>query len=158
MAVQARPLRPSPSGNLVDGKGMQDSIGALVTTDMLGYGCAPTSDVFFGNVITRNTNSFYTDETNIFSAFGYTDCALPGGLSLTAHFNDITKNDAPGSASGPFLTGNTGKGWYNDATGPLDATFNYWGCKTGPNTGKCDLVAAGVNYMPWLTNQPDAGH
>ncbi len=32
----------------------------------------------------------------------------------------------------------------------MDATLNYWGCSTGPNTGACDLVYGSAMYIPFL--------
>jgi hypothetical protein len=138
------------SHNLVNGQGVEDSIGAVVSTDKIGYGCQATDDTFTSNTIENATNSFYTDETNIFSYYGYTDCALPGGLSMSAHFNRIAGNSASASGSGAFGNGAVPNGWYNNAQNAIDAGNNWWGCNAGPGSSGCDAISSGVNATPWL--------
>jgi hypothetical protein len=44
-------------------------------------------------------------------------------------------------------------GVYSDTTLPIDATHNWWGCNTGPNTAGCDTTGGNtgsVNSNPWL--------
>ena len=102
------------SSNTVNGQGAYDGIGALVSTDKLGYNDGPVDAQFIGNTISNFPTALYTDETNLSNWAGTNDSALPGGLTV--------------SASGNQFDG----AWFNDATGTITATNNWWGLATGP--------------------------
>ncbi|MFH0978743.1 MAG: hypothetical protein V1837_05580 [Candidatus Woesearchaeota archaeon] len=48
-----------------------------------------------------------------------------------------------------LLTSITGFQW--DGVPFLDATNNYWGCATGPNTGTCELTVGNINSVPYAS-------
>jgi hypothetical protein len=46
----------------------------------------------------------------------------------------------------------TPAGVINAGAGSVNATQNWWGCATGPNTGTCSLITSpNVNFSAWLT-------
>jgi outer membrane protein OmpA-like peptidoglycan-associated protein len=99
------------SHNTVNGGNAVGGIGALVSTDKLGYNNGPVDAQFTDNVISGFPTALYTDETDL---LGYGDTPLPGGLTV--------------SASGNQFDGT----WFNDATGTIHAANNWWGSPTGP--------------------------
>ena len=103
------------SGNTVNGLGASNGIGALVSTDKLGYDNGPVDAQFTDNTVTGYPTALYTDETNLDNWAGAGDSPLPGGLTV--------------SASGNAFDGQ----WFNDATGPISATNNWWGSPAGPS-------------------------
>jgi Fibronectin type III domain len=103
------------SGNTVNGQGASNGIGALVSTDKLGYNNGPVDAHFTGNSITNFPTALYTDETNLDNWAGQDDPSLPGGLTVSASDNDFAGT------------------WFNDATGPISATDNWWGTPAGPS-------------------------
>jgi outer membrane protein OmpA-like peptidoglycan-associated protein len=102
------------SNNTLNGQGALGGIGALVTTDKLGYNIGPVDAQFTKNVISNFPTALYTDETSLNNLAGAGDAALPGGLTVTASGNQFDG------------------GWYNDATGTISAANNWWGFATGP--------------------------
>jgi hypothetical protein len=144
------------SNNTVDGQNGTDSIGALISTDKIGYCFDDTNDSLVGNTIVNTTNSVATWVGDL---FGYGD--TPGGTSvfgqscdtrtpvitMSAHFNRFNNNRAPSSDSGD-------SGWINIGATTVDATDNWWGCNAGAGTQgdpACDAVASGITVTPWLT-------
>ena len=103
------------SGNTVNGQNLSGGIGALVSTDKLGYNNGRVDAKFTNNVISNVPTALYTDETNLNNWAHAGDAALPGGLTVTASGNQFD-----------------GK-WFNDATGSISAANNWWGSAAGPS-------------------------
>lgn len=124
---------PSPTvtpvlrGNSVDGTGASvssgGSVGALLTTDTLGFGQTDNSVDLTANTIRNFATGVQTVEL--------------GGKSLTvaAHFNRF-------SANGDGLDGGTGTA--------SDFENNWWGCNGGPNAAGCDKATGAYDANPWL--------
>jgi nitrous oxidase accessory protein NosD len=66
----------------------------------------------------------------------------PAG-EIDAHFNSFDRNDI---------------GVDDTGAGTVNATENWWGCATGPGTGKCATVSGAVLFTPWLTAPFDDDH
>jgi Periplasmic copper-binding protein (NosD) len=131
--------------NDVNGAGAlhtQDSpvIGALVTTDQIGFDCHDVSASFSGNTVKNNATGFELQLGPIFPTI--TTCAPTalGVITVTLHTNNIFSN---------------GTGVDNKTNNTVDATNNWWGCSKGPNTPGCDTIVNSVgsatNYIPFLT-------
>jgi hypothetical protein len=113
------------SGNVVDGATAVDSVGALATTDQLGYGTGDVTASFTGNRIARCATGLFVDEQ--------------GGAAahVSASFNVIAGNEV-GIAGAAALGVNAENTW--------------WGCSAGPGGAGCDLATA-FDVTPWLVNQ-----
>lgn len=63
------------------------------------------------------------------------------------HANDIVDLATPASGSG--VTGYGVANLNNAVSFTLDATGNWWGCRSGPNTDSCTTTGGSVTYAPW---------
>jgi large repetitive protein len=143
--------------NVVNGQNAVDGIGALVSTDKLGYNNGPVDAQFTGNSITNFPTALYTDETNLnnwadcptspYCGQPNPDAALSGGLTV--------------SASGNQFDG----AWDNDATGSISVTGNWWGSSAGPSatvvapdaeTSSALIARAAPTWWTTLTGVPSA--
>jgi nitrous oxidase accessory protein NosD len=123
---------PEFSENVIDGKGAattdpEGTYGAYVSTDQLGFGTGDVTATLEGNKIVGFGTGLLASQT--------------GGSQATvnAHENIITGN-------GTGANGETGT--------VVEAQENYWGCKTGPNTPRCDTATGTVVFTPFLTAKP----
>jgi hypothetical protein len=132
------------TGNTVTGPGtgVADSVGAYITTDMIGYGYSDVAVSFAGNVISNyQTGVLLTADKPSWEP----DPFVAKSIVATFHCNQITGNS---------------KGADKGTSGTItnDFTYNWWGSATGPTatdnpTGSGDSVGAGIEYSPWLTTQ-----
>ncbi|MDG6905428.1 MAG: right-handed parallel beta-helix repeat-containing protein [Nitrososphaerota archaeon] len=163
----------SYAGILLTGTAQGDEGNNLVFGNVLTNIPHQGIQIAFGNnvnVANNNVTNAGTAASN--SSLGATegrDCAVcvynPGQTNIRINSNSLLDSyDGVGVAqvSGALgtgiqvnfnrIAGNTHDGVANYATsGALDATHNYWGCTTGPNTTGCDSVYGNVTYIPWLT-------
>ncbi len=120
------------------------------------------------NTLTNNTFGIYLDHvansdtngntiTGGYAGFFYVN-EETGRINASLTNNSITDNSYGVFSSSALLTVNN-----NNITGNevglafmgqlgivMDATMNYWGCDTGPNTGTCDTVHGTAMYIPFL--------
>ncbi len=107
------------SNNIVDNKNLAGSIGALVTTDLWGWGYAPVSAYFVNNFIENNEFGFYIeDQAQTWNepTYPFTD---PYGVDLNAYHNAIVNNITDvhnHTTSIAMMLDN----WWNDNNGPQD--------------------------------------
>jgi nitrous oxidase accessory protein NosD len=66
----------------------------------------------------------------------------PAG-EIDAHFNSFDRNDI---------------GVDDTGAATVNATENWWGCATGPGTGRCATASGAVLFTPWLTAPFDDHH
>lgn len=127
---------PTFYGNSVSGTGATPTAayGVYLTTDQLGYEFGELTATLTQNSIERFGTGILVTQTNP------TEGQPAGGqANVTAHLNTIEKNTAG-------ATGEPGTS--------VEAQENYWGCKQGPNTPKCDSATGTVNYTPWRVAKP----
>lgn len=83
--------------------------------------------------------------------------ASPGAI---VKYNEISSNRANGirmdtSPNAEIhrnnIAGNAKHGLSNDDN-EADATYNWWGCSSGPDDADCDSVSGTVIYDPWLSS------
>jgi hypothetical protein len=123
---------PLFAGNKVDGTGAAVSegqtYGALLTTDLLGFG--------FGDLnATLSVNSIQHFGTGIQVTQASGGQATVSGSSNTIKGNGTGANGEPGTS--------------------VNLEKNYWGCKQGPNNSpKCDTATGTVDSSLWLTAKP----
>jgi hypothetical protein len=112
------------AGNMfVDGAGSAVSIhGADITTDPANTG-----------TFTITSNRFAGNSGGISVVAG----ALGPGAQIQSHFNEITVTGANAVSNATSTT--------------IDATNNWWGCNSGPNTSGCGATIGPVTTDPWLT-------
>jgi hypothetical protein len=141
-AVLFKTLGAAVTGNLVEGAG----------ASVVYVGGANESTLVSGNTFSGNT----TSGVSIANEFG-------DGVnrSLTVSGNDLIGNTrgvrvAAGSYSGVVqvhdnrIAGNTENGVLDLDSATVDATANWWGCNTGPNTTGCDKVSGLVDSGNFL--------
>jgi len=130
---------PTFAENKIDGSGASTtdpagSYGAYVTTDQLGFE--------FGDVnVTLTHNSFMHSATGLLVTQTSPTPGQPAGGQATV--------DASGNV---FHTNGTGAN--GEAGTTVNAQGNWWGCKQGPNTSRCDTALGTVDYTPWLVARP----
>jgi len=137
---QGAPVTPSFSGNNLNGHGESDSLGVLVSTDILGFGSRDVTASFSNNVISHFGTGIYVEQQC--ELFGFI-CDLTKQATAEFRFNIINANDA--GANG--LTGTA-----------VDAVNNWWGCSNGPNAPGCDTAIGTVTVTPWLEKHPNKGN
>jgi nitrous oxidase accessory protein NosD len=127
------------SENKVDGTAASTTdpggtYGAYVTTDQLGFA--------FGDVTaTLSGNSFMHSGTGVLVTQTEPTPGQPAGGQATVSASNNTIHD-------------NGTGANGEAGTTVNAQNNWWGCSTGPNTGRCDTAVGTVAYTPWLTAKP----
>jgi hypothetical protein len=123
-------VTPVFTNNTVNGPAnAAGSIGALLTTDMFGWGYTNVAATFTGNIIKDN-------ETGVLL-----DADAPHSVNATFHCDQITGN-----------TTGVDKGSVGTYTN--DFIHNWWGTALGPAapdnpSGTGNPVVAGINYSPW---------
>ncbi|MGO9488850.1 MAG: nitrous oxide reductase family maturation protein NosD [Solirubrobacteraceae bacterium] len=130
---------PTFSDNRVDGTGAattdpNGTYGAYLTTDQLGYAFGDMTATLTGNTFQHSGTGMLVTQTSP------TPGQPAGGqATVTASGNTFHRN---GTGAG----GGVGTA--------VNAQNNWWGCSTGPNTGRCDTATGTVDYTPWLTARP----
>jgi nitrous oxidase accessory protein NosD len=127
------------SENKVNGTGAgttdpAGTYGVYLTTDQLGFA--------FGDLTaTLSGNSFMHSGTGVLVTQSEPTPGQPAGgqATVTASNNTIHTNAV---------------GANGEAGTTVNAQNNWWGCSTGPNTGRCDTATGTVVYTPWLTAKP----
>jgi len=137
---QGAAVTPSFSGNTLSGHGESDSIGVLVSTDMLGYGSGDVTVSFSNNSISHFGTGIYVEEQC--ELFGIPQCTTTSDATAEFRSNVILANDV--GANG--LTGTV-----------VDAEENWWGCSNGPNAPGCDTAVGTVTFTPWMEKHPSKG-
>lgn len=107
------------------------SIGAWVSTTEFGYGYNPVTATFEHNLLRGFNQGFDVEQPN--------DGTTTPQATATFTANAIEGNSAPDAGQPGTI---------------VNAAGNWWGCKSGPGTGKCDSVSGTVTYVPWLTSVP----
>ena len=69
--------------------------------------------------------------------------SLASGASVAVQGNNLADETGDTLGEGP-------DGVYNRSGVTVDATDNWWGCNTGPNTPGCSNTEGPVNSTPWL--------
>jgi nitrous oxidase accessory protein NosD len=127
------------SENKVDGTGASTTdpagtYGAYVTTDQLGFAFGDATATLSGDSFTHS------------------------GTGVLVTQSEPTPGQSAGGQATVTASGNT---IHDNATGAngevgttVNAQNNWWGCPTGPNTGRCDTAVDTVAYTPWLTGKP----
>jgi hypothetical protein len=95
----------------------------VITNDLLGWGSADTEARFQHNRIENNAIGVEVLQEEGLSS------------SATLHLN--------------WLKGN-GVGVASTTGAAVDARLNWWGCRQGPESSRCDSVEGDVDYTPWL--------
>lgn len=120
--------------NEVDGTGAvvtppYASVGAYLTTSVVGFNDTPNKVHLSGNYIHDNEYGIETLPTG----------APLQNLDVEAIRNRIVDNTTVGLDAEP-------------GPGVLDFTNNWWGCNAGPNDvpGACDTVTGAADFDPWL--------
>jgi len=130
---------PTFRGNRVDGTGAKTSdpagsYGAYVTTDQLGFA--------FGDVTaTLDENQIQHTQTALLVTQSSPSPEQPAGGQATVVARNNAFKGNPGGAKGEPGT-------------VVDAKENWWGCKLGPASSKCDPASGTVTYTPWLIAKP----
>ena len=130
---------PTFSENRVDGTGAKTSdpagsYGVYLTTDQLGFAFGDMTAQLNGNQIQHNQTALYVTQSD-----PSPEQAAGGQATVTARTNVFKDN--PGGAKGQPGT-------------VVDAKENWWGCKQGPSSSKCDPATGTVSYTPWLLSKP----
>jgi hypothetical protein len=135
------------SGNSVSGGNSTifylggDNAGTEISGNTVGAGTA--SAVGLTNLGFPNTNSGVTISGNDFS--GRLAAVTLGSGGHTGGGLSVTRNRIVGNTNGVVS---------NDASEPVSAVNNWWGCNDGPGAVGCDPVAgtgvANVDFDPWL--------
>jgi hypothetical protein len=132
---QAAGAEPTFSDNSVDGTGASTTdpagtYGAYVTTDLLGYGNANASVLLTDNSLEHTTTGLLVTQTEP------SDGDAAGGQATVTARGNLFTGDGTGA---------------NGMTGTVvDASQDWWGCSSGPNTAGCDTATGTVTFTPWL--------
>lgn len=130
---------PTFAGNVVTGNGAATTdptgtYGAYLTTDLLGYGDATLTVRLTGNTFEKFTTGLYVTD--------------PGAsTAVTAAVDAHGNNTFTGNGTGVH-------GAQSSLSPALNATNDWWGCASGPNSPHCDTAIGNVSYSPWLTKPP----
>jgi hypothetical protein len=133
-------VSPTFANNTVSGAGASTTepggtVGALLTTDLVGFGHANVMATLTHNVLERFGTGVIVTQTKP------TNGDTAGGqATVSAHNNTIAKN-------GTGADGETGT--------VFEAQNNWWGCPQGPNMNpRCDTAVGTTSFAPWLTSKP----
>jgi nitrous oxidase accessory protein NosD len=133
-------VSPTFANNMVSGAGASTTepggtVGALLTTDLLGFGHADVMATLTHNRIERFGTGVIVTQTKP------TNSDTAGGqATVIAHDNTIAKD-------GIGADGETGT--------VFEAQNSWWGCPQGPNMSpKCDSAVGTTSSTPWLTSKP----
>jgi hypothetical protein len=113
----------------ITGNMFTDGAGSAVSI----HGADITSDPANTGTFTIIGNRFLDNSGGISVASG----ALGTGAQVQAHFNEITVSGANAVSNATSTT--------------IDATNNWWGCNSGPNTTGCGAISGPATTDPWLT-------
>jgi hypothetical protein len=130
--------------------------GAQVTNNYVTE--AESSAVFLGGATENTTISGNTFTGVKASGVSMENFAGTSGLNRSMRIVDNTLTDnlrgvrvTPNSTAGVVqvhsnrIVGNSTAGVINEGTGAVDATANWWGCNTGPNTSGCDTATGPID-------------
>jgi nitrous oxidase accessory protein NosD len=140
---QGAPTTTLFTGNSLNGAGApssspSESLGAIVSTDGLGFGATDASALFTDNVIQHFNRGVYVEQNcEMFFSFFPSDCAGGGGRATVTLYNNVINGNHTGVKGQPLTA--------------VDARRNWWGCSRGPNQPGCDTAIGTVVYDPWLT-------
>lgn len=113
----------------ISGNAFTNGAGSAVSI----HGADITSDPVNTGAFNITGNRFAANSGGINVATG----ALGTGAQIQAHFNEITVTGANAVSNSTSTT--------------IDATNNWWGCNSGPNTTGCGATVGPATTDPWLT-------
>ncbi len=90
-------------------------------------------------VVSITGNDFSANGVGVYVGSG----SIASGGSVGVHGNNLADETGDTLGEGP-------DGVYNTSGVTVDATDNWWGCNTGPNTPGCSNTEGPVAYTPWL--------
>jgi nitrous oxidase accessory protein NosD len=127
------------SENKVDGTGASTTdpagtYGAYVTTDQLGFAFGDVTATLTGNSLMHSGTGLLVTQSEP------TPEQPAGGQATVTASSNVIRDNGTGANGEPGTT--------------VNAQNNWWGCPTGPNTGRCDTAVGTVAYTPWLTAKP----
>jgi hypothetical protein len=130
---------PKFVGNLVNGSGAastEPTVGAYLTTDLLGFGYGDLTATLEGNTFSHFGTGMLVTQTKP------TPGQDAGGqATVTASPND------------QFIADTTGA--YGEENTVVNAKEDWWGCSAGPNQGApCTSALGTVQFEPYLVNRP----
>ncbi|HLZ72860.1 MAG TPA: NosD domain-containing protein [Dehalococcoidia bacterium] len=177
-----QPVTPAFYDNTVNGSGAANTVGALLTTDTLGFGDLPLSAFLAGNTIARVGTGVHLQLTagsghpltalldgNRISASGTGIDVEGGALTLLESCLQrnttglLVRNNGTATVHTSVFQNNTSFGLNNTTGAAVDARLNWWGSPGGPApAGAGDRISANVSATPFLTNpsaaQPCGGN
>jgi hypothetical protein len=130
---------PKFVGNIVNGKGAVSSeptVGAYITTDMLGFGSADVTATLESNTLEHFGTGMLVTQTK------------PTGGDPVGGQATVTANN-----KNQFILDTTGA--FGDEKTAVSAKEDWWGCAEGPNNAPpCTSASGTVEYIPFLTAKP----
>lgn len=135
---QASGQGPSFVENKVDGSGATvtegQTEGAYITTDLLGFEYGDVNATLLRNSIEHFGTGVLVTQTTP------TAGEEAGGQATVSGTDNVIKDNGTGANGEPGTSVNLANNW--------------WGCKQGPSSAKCDSATGTVAYTPWLTANP----
>jgi Periplasmic copper-binding protein (NosD) len=129
---------PTFSANDVNGTGATvsagETVGDYITTDQLGFEFGNVTVHLTGNSIEHFGTGLYVTQTEP------TPGQPEGGQATVTASNNAIARDTNGAFGGPGTV--------------VNGANNWWGCKQGPNAGKCDSATGTVVFTPFLATKP----
>lgn len=130
---------PKFINNVVNGKGAlttEPTVGAYVTTDLLGFGSGDVTVTLEGNTLTQFGTGMLVTQTKP------TPGQSAGGqATVTANGNNQFTFDTTGA--------------YGEEKTVVNAKNDWWGCASGPNhPSPCTSALGTVQFEPFLTARP----
>lgn len=114
----------------------EGTVGAYITTDLLGFGFADVTATLTGNTLTRFGTGLLVTQTKPSE-----EDEAGGQATVNADSDNQFTADQTG-ANGEEKT-------------VVSAKEDWWGCAAGPNqAGACTSAIGTVEYVPWLTSRP----
>ncbi len=129
---EGAPVTTNFTNNTVTGDGSAESVGAYITTDLIGWGYTDVSVNFTGNQINGfETGLYFTADEQSWNSYPYEAKTI----NATFENNKIINNsiDAEAGSSGTLN---------------IDASPNWWGSPCGPS-----VVIGDVAYAPWYIDE-----